>query len=156
MAEDGEALAELYNHYVLNSITTFEVEPLSGAEMGHRVVTVQEAGLPWLVAELDGKLQGYSCAVRWKARAAYRQSCESTVYLAAGCEGQGLGSALYRKLLDELTELGIHAVLAGIALPNEASVGLHESMGFSKVAHLSEVGRKFDRWIDVGYWQQLL
>jgi len=153
---DAEALAALYNHYVLHTVTTFETQPIDAAEMAHRVETVQNQQLPWLVLDRAGVIGGYACAIRWKARAAYARSAESTIYLAQGLTGQGLGAALYRELLSQLTTRGYHTVLGGIALPNAASVGLHESLGFTQVAHLREVGRKFDRWIDVGYWQCLL
>ena len=155
-AEDSDALALLYNHYVLNSVTTFEEEPVSAAEMGARVAEVRRLDLPWLVLEIAGELCGYACAVRWKGRAAYRHSVESTIYLAESRTGQGLGLQLYGCLVAELEALSVHSVVGGIALPNDPSVGLHEKMGFAKVAHLSEVGRKFGRWIDVGYWQRLL
>ena len=154
-ARDGEALAELYNHYVINTVTTFETIPVVASEMANRVAQVQALGLPWIVMEEAGRLLGYACAVKWKQREAYRHSVESTIYLDADCPGQGYGSVLYGALLDQLDALGAHAILGGIALPNEPSVALHEKMGFVKVAHLSEVGRKFDRWIDVGYWQRL-
>ena len=153
---DAEALAQLYNHYVVNSVTTFEEEPVTGDEMGDRVDQVRRLGLPWLVLEDGRALTGCACAVRWKGRAAYRHSVESTIYLAQGHTGQGRGVALYGSLLEQLRALQVHSVLGGIALPNDPSVALHEKMGFVKVAHLSEVGRKFGRWIDVGYWQHLL
>lgn len=156
VARDYEGLAALYNHYVRHTVTTFETEPISGAEMGSRVSAVQQLGLPWLVLEDQGAVQGYACAVRWKGRAAYRFSVESTIYLADGCGGRGLGVLLYRELLDQLRNRGMHAILAGIALPNQASVALHEKLGFEKVAHMREVGRKFEEWIDVGYWQLVL
>lgn len=153
---DGEGLATLYNHYVSHTVTTFETDPVSGREMYARVSAVQQIGLPWLVMEEGGVLQGYACAVRWKGRAAYQNSVESTIYLADGLGGRGLGSLLYGELLTQLRNRGFHCALGGIALPNTASVALHERMGFEKVAHLKEVGRKFDRWIDVGYWQCML
>jgi phosphinothricin acetyltransferase len=124
--------------------------------MGHRVSEVQSFDLPWLVLEEEGAVIGYACAVRWKSRAAYQHSVESTIYLAPELTGAGRGVALYSTLMEQLAKLGVHCVLAGIAQPNEASVGLHEKLGFSKVAHLAEVGRKFDRWVDVGYWQRVL
>ena len=153
---DGDALAELYNHFVMHSVTTFETEPVTGADMADRVAQVQAIGLPWLILEDAGDLLGYACAVRWKQRAAYRHSVESTIYLGHDQSGSGYGTTLYSDLLTRLEGLGVHAVLGGIALPNEPSVALHEKVGYTKVAHLSEVGRKFDRWIDVGYWQRLL
>ncbi len=154
--QDAEALAALYNHYVLHSVTTFETDTIDGAEMTRRVEEVQKLGLPWIVLELDGILCGYACAVRWKRRAAYRHSVESTIYLAEDCGGGGLGTTLYTALLGLLDDNGVHCVLAGIALPNPASIALHEKLGFEKVAHLREVGKKFEDWVDVGYWQLLL
>jgi phosphinothricin acetyltransferase len=150
---DSAALAELYNYYARHTWTTFEEEPVSAGEMGARVNAVQQLGLPWLVIVEAGTLCGYACAVRWKGRAVYRYSVETTIYMADACSGRGLGSLLYRELLGQLRDRGLHCALAGIALPNDASVAIHEKLGFRKVAHLSEVGRKFERWIDVGYWQ---
>lgn len=153
---DAEPLALLYNYYVKNTVTTFEAEPIDGAEMGHRVDEVQGLDLPWLVLEEEAGVIGYACAVRWKNRPAYQHSVESTIYLAQGLTGAGHGVALLSALMEQLRTLGVHCVLAGIAQPNEASVGLHEKLGFHKVAHLAEVGRKFDSWVDVGYWQCIL
>jgi L-amino acid N-acyltransferase YncA len=153
---DAEALSQLYNYFVVHTVTTFETDPIDGEEMAKRVADVKGSGLPWLVLEQDKAIIGYACAVRWKGRAAYQHSVESTIYLAQGCAGRGLGTALYNELIAQLSTLGVHCVLAGIAQPNEQSVALHEKLGFNKVAHFAEVGRKFDGWVDVGYWQRLL
>jgi L-amino acid N-acyltransferase YncA len=112
--------------------------------------------LPWLVWEEDGRLLGFCYASKWKGRCAYRYSAGSTVYLHPASVGKGIGSQLYEALLTELRGRQIHTVIGGIALPNEASVALHERFGFEKVAHFKEVGRKFDEWIDIGYWQLIL
>jgi phosphinothricin acetyltransferase len=104
----------------------------------------------------DGSVIGYAYATRWRARPAYRHAVESTVYLDPAAAGQGLGARLYRQLLKQLQAGGLHTVIAGIAQPNERSVALHERLGFRKVAHFAQVGRKFDRWVDVAYWQLLL
>ena len=123
--------------------------------MGQRIdETIQS--LPWLVWEQDKSLKGFCYASKWKGRCAYRHSVESTVYLRADSMGRGIGSQLYRALLDELRRRKFHTVIGGIALPNDASVALHEKFEFEKVAQLREVGNKFDRWTDVGYWQLLL
>ncbi len=150
---DASAIAAIYNHYVTTSAATFEERPITRAEARRRITTVREAQLPWLVAECDGAVVGYAYAAAWKARPAYRHSAEVSIYVAAANQGQGLGSALYGRLLPELDRSGIHVALGGIALPNPASVALHERHGFCKVAQLCEVGFKFGRWIDVGYWQ---
>jgi L-amino acid N-acyltransferase YncA len=151
--DDAAAIVAIYNHFVANTAISFEEEAVAESAMRQRIADVRESELPWLVAMVDGKLAGYAYASRWRARAAYRSSVESTVYLAPEQAGQGRGSALYAQLIARLREAGIHLVIGGIALPNAPSIALHEKMGFDKVAHFSEVGRKFERWIDVGYWQ---
>jgi phosphinothricin acetyltransferase len=153
---DGAALAEIYNPYVATTIVTFEEDPVDAAEMGRRVRDVQAAGLPWLVAEERGEMLGYAYATGWRTRVAYRFCSEVTVYLRHGCSGRGVGSALYTALFERVAACDIHTVLGCIALPNEASVALHEKFGLRKVAHFAEVGFKFGRWIDVGYWQRNL
>ncbi|TFW34021.1 arsinothricin resistance N-acetyltransferase ArsN1 family B [Massilia horti] len=155
-ARDAAALAVIYNHYVCNTTVTFEESPVTAEEMTRRLQAVQASGLPWLVTELDGKVLGYAYATKWKERSAYRFSAECTIYLERTMHGRGLGKSLYRELLAVLADLGVHAVIGGIAQPNLASVGLHEKLGFRNVALFREVGRKFDAWIDVGYWQRIL
>jgi phosphinothricin acetyltransferase len=155
-AADGQALAHIYNPYILGSIVTFEEEPVSATEMAERVLDVRALSLPWLVGERDGKVLGYAYATRWKTRASYRFSTETTVYLEPGQSGNGYGLRLYAALLEALGAADIHAAIGGIALPNAASVALHEKLGFAKVAQFPEVGFKLGRWVDVGYWQKLL
>jgi phosphinothricin acetyltransferase len=155
-AADAGAIAAIYKHYVTESAITFEEEPPAPEEMARRMEQVRSASLPWLVAERDGQVAGYAYATPWKARAAYRFSVEITVYLAQEHAGRGIGSALYDELFRILQACGVHAVMGGIALPNAASVALHEKFGLRKVAHFREVGFKFNRWIDVGYWQRTL
>lgn len=151
---DAAAIAALYNHYVETTIVTFEEEPVSSEEMVRRIEEVRADSLPWLVAEQDGRVVGYASSRKWKSRSAYRFAVEVTVYVAPGNARSGIGSRLYSGLFPLLEARGIHAVIAGIALPNEASVALHEKFGMRKVAHFPEVGFKFGRWIDVGYWQR--
>ncbi len=155
-AGDAAAIAAIYGHYIAHTIITFELEPVGIEAMRDRIAAVQAQGLPWLVAEDGDGIAGYAYAGPWRARAAYRHSVETSVYLAPAATGRGIGSALYRALIDALHGGGVHAAIGGIALPNAASVRLHERLGFVQVAHFRQVGRKFDRWIDVGYWQLLL
>jgi phosphinothricin acetyltransferase len=151
--DDAAAICAVYNPYVATTAISFEEQPVTAQDMAQRIADVQAAGLPWLAA-LDGeRLLGYAYATRWRARPAYRTSVESTVYLDREQGGRGLGSLLYRALLDDLRTREVHMVIGGIAQPNERSVALHEKMGFRKAAHFSEVGRKFGRWVDVGYWE---
>lgn len=150
---DAAAIVAIYNHYISTTTITFEEDPVSSTEMTQRIADVNNAGLPWLVLTIDGKVTGYAYATKWRARSAYRHSVESTIYLDHAFAGRGLGRALYGALLDALGKREFHRVIGGIALPNEASVRLHESLGFRKVAHFTEVGKKFERWVDVGYWE---
>lgn len=154
-AADASALCAIYNHYVKTSTITFEDVPVCADEMARRIVDVV-GHLPWLVFEQEGQILGYAYATKWRARAAYRHSVESSVYVSHRHGRSGIGSKLYGELFPLLKQRGVHTVIAGIALPNEASVAIHELCGFKKVAHFSEVGRKFDQWIDVGSWQLML
>lgn len=154
--EDAAALAAIYNHYVLQTIVTFEEAAIDPGEMARRVRTVQEASLPWLVAESAGEVAGYAYAGPWKPRAGYRFTVEISIYLDREASGRGLGTALYTGLFDILAARGIRCVIGGIALPNDASIVLHEKFGMRKVAHFERNGIKFGRWIDVGYWQRLM
>ena len=155
-ASDAAAVAAIYNHYVAETAVTFEEEPVSAAEMARRIEGVLSASLPWLVAEESADIVGYAYATHWRARRAYRYSVEVTAYVARQHAGRGIGSRLYRQLFPALQARGVHAVMGGIALPNDASVALHEKFGLRKVAHFEQVGFKFSRWIDVGYWQRIL
>jgi L-amino acid N-acyltransferase YncA len=154
-AEDGAVLANIYNYYIDNTVVTFEEVPVSTADMTARVLEVTAAKLPWLVAQASHGVYGFAYASRWKGRCAYRYSVETTVYLEPSVVGHGLGTALYAALIARLEELGCHAMIGGIALPNPASVALHEKFGMRQVAHFPEVGFKFGRWVDVGYWQKV-
>lgn len=155
-AQDAAAIAAIYNPYIAETTISFEEEPVSEVEMRARIAAVQDGGLPWLVLERDGEIAGYAYATKWRVRHAYRFSVETTVYLAAPHAGKGAGTALYTALLAHLRAAGCHLAIGGIAQPNAASVALHEKMGYRKVAHFGEVGFKFGRWIDVGYWERRL
>jgi L-amino acid N-acyltransferase YncA len=152
---DAESVCAIYNPYILETVITFEEEPVSVEAMGKRIADVT-AEYPWLVWQEDGQVLGYAYARRWQERAAYRHTAEATVYVAQGNHGKGVGTTLYREVLARLKPLNVHTVIGGVALPNEKSVAMHERLGFKKVAHYEEVGRKFGQWIDVGYWQVTL
>jgi L-amino acid N-acyltransferase YncA len=155
-AADAETIARIYNYYIQNTVITFEEEPVSAQVMATRVAEVQGLSLPWLVAEVDNATVGYAYATKWKARSAYRYTVETTIYLEHGCEGRGIGAALYSGLVSILRQLGIHVAIGGAALPNEASAALHEKLGFEHVATFPQVGFKHGRWVDVAYWQLVL
>jgi L-amino acid N-acyltransferase YncA len=155
-ATDAAQVADIYNHFVLTSTITFEEEPVAVQEFARRIADIQANALPWLVAARGEEIVGFAYASRWKTRAAYRFSTEVTVYVRDGLGRSGIGSRLYAELFAALRSFGAHAVIGGVALPNEASLRLHEKFGFKKVAQFNEVGFKFNRWIDVTYWQLIL
>ena len=153
--EDAEAICEIYNYYVEHTIVTFEEVSVSRAEMERRIQQVTNK-LPWIVYEENGKVSGFAYTSEWKSRCAYKHSLESTVYLRKGQEGKGIGSILYNDLIDLLKKTNCHALIGGISLPNETSIALHEKFGFKKIGQFVEVGFKFNKWIDVGYWELIL
>jgi L-amino acid N-acyltransferase YncA len=152
---DASSIAEIYNYYILNSVITFEEEIIYSSDMQERIAETQHS-YPWLVYEDNGSIAGYAYASKWRSRCSYRNSVESTVYLHKDKTGRKIGSHLYSELIDKLEIAGFHTVIGGVALPNESSVALHEKLGFKKIAHFREVGWKFQRWVDVGYWQLIL
>ncbi len=156
LPSDAEPIARIYNYYVHNTVISFEEHSVPSQAMAERIREVAALSLPWLVAKSSGEIVGYAYASRWKDRSAYRYTVESAVYIDPDSLGVGYGSGLYDALLKELRQQEIHAVIGGIALPNPASIRLHEKFGFMKVAHFKEVGFKFGKWVDVGYWQLLI
>ena len=151
---DAEQIAEIYNFYVLNTHHTFETEAITTEEMQKRIGEISN-NYPFLIAEIGGEIFGYAYAALYKPRQAYRFSVEVSVYVKPDAKGKGIGKMLYEKLFDELAKTKTHAIIAGISLPNEASIKLHENFGFEKIAHFREVGFKFGKWIDVGYWEKM-
>ena len=154
-SEDAAQICDIYNHYVRETVVTFEESPVSAAEMTQRIADITTR-LPWLVWEEDAAMLGYAYASPWRVRAAYRHSVEASVYLRPDATGRGIGSSLYRGLIEDLRRRDIHAVIGGAALPNPRSVALHEKLGFEKVAQFQQVGFKFGRWVDVAYWELVL
>ena len=152
---DAEACASIYAPYVTDTVISFETEAPSAAEMASRIATALE-NHAWLVLEEDGRVVGFAYGGRFAPRAAYRWSCEVSVYLEMGRRRTGGGRALYEALLERLAELGYHSALAGMTLPNEASAGLHRAMGFEPVGTHREIGFKHDAWHDVAWMQRRL
>lgn len=150
---DSISLAHLYNHYILHSHATFEEIAVTPGEIAIRINLSLSDHLPWLLIEDDSKLLGFARMVKWRGRTAYRHTLESSIYIAPSHTHQGLGTLLYQSLINQSVTHDVHAIIAAIALPNHPSQRLHKKLGYKKVAHLREVGWKFNRWIDVEYWQ---
>jgi phosphinothricin acetyltransferase len=149
---DAAACAAIYAPSVSGSSTSFELEAPDAAAFARRIAAYS-ATHGFLVAEQGGEVVGYAYACPHAERPAYRWSVESSVYIDAGHHGEGLGRALYTELFERLRRQGFHVVIAGITLPNPASVGLHESMGFEPIGVLRRIGWKLGAWHDVGWWQ---
>jgi L-amino acid N-acyltransferase YncA len=152
---DAEAVAAIYAPIVRDTAISFETEPPSPEEMAARI----EATLPthpWLVAERDDAVLGYAHASRHAERGAYRWSVNVTAYLTETARGKGLGRRLYGMLIPILQAQGFRSAFAGIALPNDASVGLHEAVGFRPLGVYQNVGFKLGTWRDVGWWRRSL
>jgi phosphinothricin acetyltransferase len=154
---DAAAIAALYAHHVLHGTATFETVPPDASEMAARVEKLRGAGMPWLVArDVDGTLLGYAYAGPFHSRAAYRYTCENTIYIRHDRLGRGLGSALLKALLAACEACGLRQVVALIAGTEPASVALHAKAGFKEVGRLKSVGRKHGQWIDVLHMQLAL
>ena len=153
--DDLEAINEIYFHYVVNSHVTFDTEP---APIGSRVMWFNRYHLNGrhrlLVAHDDGQVVGYATSGEFRDKGAYDPSVETSVYLHPEEIGRGIGALLYKALFAALVGEDVHRAYAGIALPNAASITLHEGFGFRKVAHFTEVGRKFGRWWDVAWYER--
>ncbi len=154
-ARDAAACAEIYAPFVTGSAVSFEEAAPSAVELGERIAVYTER-YPWLVAEHDGALAGFAYAGAHRVRAAYRWAVEVSVYVGAGHRRQGVGRRLYEALLPLLERQGLTLAIAGITLPNEASVALHEAVGFEPVGVYRRVGFKAGDWRDVGWWQHRL
>ena len=150
-AEDAAQILEIYSPEVLHSTVSFELEPPSLPAMAERVAKVA-ASLPWLVLEEEGAVLGYAYAAPFNERAAYAWSVDVAVYVREAARRRGVAAALYGSLLAVLRLAGFRNAVAIIALPNEPSVALHESLGFSRVGLYPRVGYKHGAWRDVGHW----
>ncbi|MCZ6782845.1 MAG: GNAT family N-acetyltransferase [Proteobacteria bacterium] len=154
---DWPALTELYNHYVLKTSITFDVEPYTVETRRPWFEQFAETGRYRLhVAERDGQIAGYAASSRFRPKRAYDTSVETSIYLQPDCHGQGIGTLLYTALFESLRGEDIHRALGGITLPNAASIALHRRFGFESTGVLHEVGRKLDRYWDVEWFEKAL
>ena len=156
-ADDLAAITAIYGEGVLTGTGTFELEPPDATEMGRRVASIAALGLPWLVAEIDGVVVGYAYAGPFRTRAAYRYTVEDSIYVLTSAQGQGVGKALLIALVSSCEALGVRQILAVIGdAANTGSVALHAACGFRPAGAITDVGWKFDRWLDVVFMQRSL
>lgn len=153
--EDAKAITTIYNEYVEHSVVTFDTEPLREEDMRSRIAEIATR-FPYFVYEEDGRVTGYCYAHLWKERDAYKHTLETTVYMAPGYLGKGIGKMLMQRLIEECKREGYHALVACITEGNAASDSLHLGLGFKQVSHFEKVGLKFGRWLDVVDYELLL
>ena len=148
---DAAAIAAIYRPYVEGSRISFEESAPDAAEIARRMRSPIH---PWLVIEVDGQVAGYASTSPMRNRAAYRWSVETGIYIATEMQGRGLGKQLLEAHIETLKRQGFVTIVAGIALPNDASVALHEKLGFTLSGIERGVGYKLGQWVDVGRWQR--
>ncbi len=153
--DDAPGVQAIYAPIVRETVISFEFEPPTVAEMQLRIETTLRT-LPWLVVESKDLILGYAYATKHRERAAYQWSTDTSVYVAEEARGRGIARRLYTCLFGMLEDLGYYNAFAGITLPNPASVGFHEAMGFQPIGIYHNVGHKFAAWHDVGWWQKVL
>lgn len=152
--DDFPMIAAITNHYIATTTIHFAYEPVPVAEVAELWQRGRDR-YPWLVLEEAGEVLGYAKAGTWRERAAYRWTAETGLYVADAARGRGLGTALYTALLAEVEARGFHSAVAGITLPNAASVKLHVALGFTSVGTVRDAGFKFEHWCDVEFWQKV-
>ncbi|WP_165023730.1 GNAT family N-acetyltransferase [Dysgonomonas sp. ZJ279] len=154
--DDAKRIAEIYNYYIKDTIITFEEKLVSEEDIAQRILKVQGKGFPYFVYEKEGKVIGYAYLNNWRERSAYDISLETSVYLDHEMIGSGVGSILYRELIMRAKAINIHSLIGVISLPNRESQRLHEKFNFRLVGNFKESGKKFNRLIDVEFWQLIL
>jgi len=149
---DASALLEIYNYYVIHTTVTFDEAAVSLSDFTKKIDDILKA-YPFFVFEENNEILGFTYASKFRPKPAYNYTVESTVYVKHGVHGKKIGTQLYATLIAALKEQKFKSVLGVLTIPNPASIKLHEKFGFTQVAHLKEVGFKFDTWLDVGIFQ---
>ena len=152
-AEDVIDITKIYNHYVENTTITFDLALCTEEEMEQRINSIK-ANYPFLVVTEDDEVVGFAYASKWKDKAAYQFCAETTIYLHPNAVSKGLGLRLYNALLTALPLYDIATAIGCITIPNPESIAMHEKLGFKKAGEFEHVGFKFEKWINVGYWQK--
>lgn len=153
--QDAQDIVEIYNNYISNSTITFETEPLHANVMEKRISDISE-NYPFFVYELNGKVIGYCYVHQWKERAAYTGVVELSIYLSSECVGKGIGTELMRYMIDECRNRKYRVIITCVTGENNTSKALQSKLGFTQVAHFKDIGLKFNRLIDIFYYQLTL
>jgi phosphinothricin acetyltransferase len=152
-SEDFDRITAIYNHYVEHTLITFDIEPYTLPQLTDKILSLQK-DYPVLVAHDEDTILGYAYAAAWKSKTAYKHSAETTIYMHPDHHGKGVGKRLYHSLLSSLPLYEIVNAIACITVPNDASIKLHQKLGFEKIGRFNKVGYKMEQWVDVEYWQK--
>ncbi|GHT55299.1 GNAT family N-acetyltransferase [Bacteroidia bacterium] len=153
---DAARIAEIYNYYIENTVVTFDAIPVAAENIRHKIEEIRAKGYPYLVCEKDEQLVGYAYLNTWRSRAAYNITLETSIYLDIQHTGKNLGTKLYAALIEKASGMNIHSLIGVISLPNDESRKLHEKFGFQLIGNFREAGIKFNKLIDVEFWQKFL
>ncbi len=153
--KDLQSIINILNYYVKNDACIFQMEPYSFAEIENKFKNILPT-YPIYVEEQDSKIIGFAYGGRWRDKPAYAKSVETTIYVHPNYKSAGIGEPLYRKLINTLTQMDFHLLVAGMTMPNPGSQRLHEKLGFEKVGEFKDAGMKFGQWHNVGFWQKVL
>ncbi|MDR0541308.1 MAG: GNAT family N-acetyltransferase [Dysgonamonadaceae bacterium] len=153
---DAERIAKIYNYYIENTAVTFDEDPVTVEKIRQKIEDIRAKAYPYLVCEEDGLLTGYAYINTWRPHSAYNITLETSIYIDPQYVGKGLGAKLYEALIEKSGGMNIHSLIAVISLPNDSSRKLHEKFGFRLVGNFKETGIKFNRLIDVEFWQKIL
>ncbi len=153
--KDLQSIVDILNYYVKNDVCIFQVEPYSFEEIESKFKSILPA-YPFFVQEYNDKVVAFAYGAQWRDKPAYAQSVETTIYVHPDYKHSGIGEPLYQKLIDKLTEMEFHLLVAGMTMPNPGSQRLHEKLGFEKVGEFKDAGMKFRQWHNVGFWQMVL
>jgi phosphinothricin acetyltransferase len=152
---DITEIVEILNYYVKNDACIFQVEPYLIEEIDAKFKSITPK-YPFFVQEYKGKVVGFAYGARWRDKPAYAKSVETTIYVHPEYKHSGIGEPLYKKLIETLTQMEFHLLVAGMTMPNPGSQRLHEKLGFEKVGEFKDAGMKFGQWHNVGFWQMIL
>lgn len=155
-SDDAEHIAEIYNYYIENTAVTFDENPVSVEKIRQKIEDICAKAYPYLVYEENNQLIGYTYINTWRPQSAYNITLETSIYMDPRHIGKGLGVKLYEALIEKSRDMNIHSLIAVISLPNDSSRKLQEKFGFRPVGNFKETGFKFNRLIDVEFWQKIL
>lgn len=153
---DASRIVEIYNYYIKETTVTFEIDELTSEDMEKRIEKTFENGYPFIVYEDKGKVIGYAYVRKWRERASYKNTLETSVYVDKNMKKNGVGKELYATLIAECKNIGAHVLIGVLSEKNSASKKFHENVGFVKTGHFKEVANKFNEFIDVEFWSLIL